>query len=156
MKKLFIVLAVLFLAGGLFAQSLEDNEFYRRARELAGQSQTAMDAGDYEAAAQYAIESREYAERSRLYIAQALEAFRNRTPLAALAAEYEVKLSPANRDCLWKIAGYDFVYGNSFEWNRLYQFNRDGFRDPGNPNLIYPGQILKIPSISGESRSGRR
>lgn len=78
-----------------------------------------------------------------------------RTP-AGLAKYYEVKLKPGDRDCLWKIAGFDFVYGDSFQWKRLYEHNKNSFPDPNNPNLIVPGQILEIPSIKGEARSGTR
>jgi nucleoid-associated protein YgaU len=145
------------LAAGLFAQSLEDNEYYKKSVELANMSQEAMDAADYDAAAEYAIESQRYAALSRQYIEEALAAARGRpAPQGVLAAEYEVKLNPARRDCLWRIAGYDFIYGNSREWRRLYEFNKSTFRNPDNPNLIYPGQILKIPPISGEARQGRR
>ncbi|MDR2072142.1 MAG: LysM peptidoglycan-binding domain-containing protein [Spirochaetaceae bacterium] len=152
MKTLWIF-ALLSLSAGLFAQSLEQNEYYRKAVELAGQSQAAMDAASYDAAAKYAIESQKYAALSRQYIEQALEALQNPS---ALAAEYEVKLNPANRDCLWRIAGFNFIYGDSREWKRIYDYNRSTFRRPDNPNLIYPGQILKIPSINGEAREGRR
>ncbi|MDR0720260.1 MAG: LysM peptidoglycan-binding domain-containing protein [Treponema sp.] len=75
---------------------------------------------------------------------------------AALAASYTVKLNPARRDCLWRIAGFDFVYGDSRQWQRLYEANKDTFPDPRNPDLIRPGQVLKIPSIRGEARSGSR
>ncbi|MDR2144710.1 MAG: hypothetical protein LBP29_10120 [Treponema sp.] len=153
MKKTLLFPAVLFLAAGLFAQSLEDNEYYKKSVELANQSQTALEAADYDAAAEYAIESQKYAALSKQYIDEALAALQNR---GAFAAEYEVKLNPANRDCLWRIAGFDFIYGNSGEWRRIYDHNKDTFRYPDNPDLIYPGQILKIPSINGEARSGRK
>jgi nucleoid-associated protein YgaU len=153
MKKTLLFLIVLFLTAGLFAQILENNEYYKKSVELANQSQTAMEAAEYDAAAEYAIESQKYAALSRQYINEALAALQNR---GALAAEYEVKLNPATRDCLWRIAGFDFVYGNSREWRRLYDYNKNTFRRPDNPDLIYPGQILKIPSINGEPRSGRR
>ena len=35
-----------------------------------------------------------------------------------------------------------------------YEANKKTFRDPNNPNLIYPGQVLQIPSIKGEEREG--
>jgi len=165
--KRIIVIPLLCAALSLFAQTklspvtegpLANNQYYRKSVELANQSQTAMDAADYEAAAEYAIESQKYAALSREYIEQTLAAMQARSTQtgSALAAEYEVKYNPANRDCLWKIAGFDFIYGNPREWRRLYEHNRSGFRYPDNPNLIYPGQILQVPSINGEARSGRR
>lgn len=152
MTKILWVSGLLFLSAGLFAQSLERNEYYRKAVELAGQSQAAMDAASYDAAAKYAVESQKYAALSK----QSLQRPGDPQGASNLAAEYEVKLNPANRDCLWRIAGFGFIYGDPREWKRIYDYNSSTFRYPDNPDLIYPGQILKIPSIDGEVRSGRR
>lgn len=45
---------------------------------------------------------------------------------------------------LSKIAGYSEVYGDPFQWTKIYQSNKSGnfIKDP---NLIYPEQILVIP-----------
>jgi nucleoid-associated protein YgaU len=69
-------------------------------------------------------------------------------------AVYVVRLIPARRDCLWRIAEYPFVYNNPLKWPVIYDANKKNFRDPGNPNLIFPGQKLQIPSIKGETRTG--
>jgi nucleoid-associated protein YgaU len=69
-------------------------------------------------------------------------------------ATYVVRLIPARRDCLWRIAEYPFIYNNPLKWTVIYEANKKTFRDPSNPNLIYPGQVLQIPSISGETRTG--
>ena len=45
-------------------------------------------------------------------------------------------------ECLWYIAGYPEIYGNPLEWPRIYEANRGIIKDP---DLIYPGQVLKIP-----------
>ena len=153
MKHILLVAGLFLLASGVFAQSLENNEYYTKSVEYANMSQTSMDEADYDAAAEYAIESQRYAALSRQFIEDALAAARNSS---VLATEYEVKRNPARRDCLWRIAGYDFIYGNSKEWRRIYEHNKSTFRYPDNPNLIYPGQILKIPSIKEEIRRGRR
>jgi nucleoid-associated protein YgaU len=71
-----------------------------------------------------------------------------------LPATYVVRLIPERRDCLWRIAEYPFVYNNPLKWTVLYEANKKTFRDPNNPNLIYPGQVLQIPSIKGETRTG--
>ena len=73
-----------------------------------------------------------------------------------LAAFYKVKLNTQKRDCLWRIAGFDYIYGDPFKWTVIYDANKDTFPQPNNPNLIKPGMILKIPSIKGETRSGER
>ncbi|MEN6364628.1 MAG: hypothetical protein ABFC81_06090, partial [Rectinema sp.] len=64
------------------------------------------------------------------------------------------RLIPERRDCLWRIAEYSFVYNNPLKWPVLYEANKKTFKDPSNPNLIFPGQVLAIPSIKGEERSG--
>lgn len=45
-------------------------------------------------------------------------------------------------ECLWYIAGYEHVYGDPTKWPLIYRANRDKIKDP---DLIYPGQVLKIP-----------
>ena len=59
-------------------------------------------------------------------------------------------------DSLWKIASYDFIYGNPYFWVLLYRANRHNFINDNNPNLIEPGQTLIIPSLSNEVRNGTR
>ena len=44
-------------------------------------------------------------------------------------------------DSLSKIAKRE--YGDANAWNRIYEANRDIIK---NPDLIYPGQTLKIPA----------
>lgn len=73
-----------------------------------------------------------------------------------LAAYYTVKLNTALRDCLWRIAGFSYIYGDPKQWRHIYDANKDSFPEPENPDLILPGMVLKIPSIRGETRSGTR
>jgi len=73
---------------------------------------------------------------------------------APLPAKYTVRLIPERRDCLWRIAEYPFIYNNPLKWPVLYEANKKTFKDPSNPNLIFPGQVLQIPSIKGEKRDG--
>ena len=47
----------------------------------------------------------------------------------------------ASGDSLSKIAKH--VYGDASQWRRIFEANRDVRKDP---DLIYPGQTLKIPS----------
>jgi nucleoid-associated protein YgaU len=224
MMRNYLILSLLILisGAGLFAQSLENNEYYRKSVEYANLSQRAIDNGDYEQGAVYAIQSQEYAALSKKYIEEQLLAYRARSaymaakarmdeaergrlgdrnrslydevsryfqsatekfnarhyepsipdsmkvvellrgvdlrsaPAEGLAAAYVVKLNVKLRDCLWRIAGFDFVYGNPRLWRHLYEENKDTFPDPDNPDLIIPGQVLRIPPLKGETRSGTR
>ena len=49
-------------------------------------------------------------------------------------------------DYLWRIARKSDVYGDPFQWVRIYSMNTDQIKDP---DLIYPDQILKIHRESG-------
>ncbi len=67
---------------------------------------------------------------------------------------YRVRLIPADRDTLNKIAGYPFVYNDRYQWRVLYEANKKKLRRPNNPHLIHPDQLLLIPSLNGEKREG--
>lgn len=56
---------------------------------------------------------------------------------APKAATYTVK----SGDCLWNIAKKHL--GNGSRYNEIYNLNKDKIK---NPNLIYPGQVLTLPS----------
>jgi nucleoid-associated protein YgaU len=43
-------------------------------------------------------------------------------------------------DSLSKIAKQ--MYGNANQWKKIYEANKDTIK---NPDLIYPGQVIKIP-----------
>ena len=58
------------------------------------------------------------------------------------AREYTVQYNPKNRDCLWLIAERE--YKDARMWPLIYMANRDQIKDP---DLIFPGQKLKIPPI---------
>ncbi|MDR0877709.1 MAG: LysM peptidoglycan-binding domain-containing protein [Treponema sp.] len=61
-----------------------------------------------------------------------------------------------HRDTLANIARLSFVYADGTQWPVLYEANKSTLPDPDNPNLIVPGMVLRLPSISGEQRSGAR
>ena len=44
-------------------------------------------------------------------------------------------------DCLWNIAKQ--FYGSGSDYTKIYNANKGTIR--GNPNLIYPGQVLTLP-----------
>lgn len=66
------------------------------------------------------------------------------------------KYTVVKGDCLWKIAGKKEIYNYPKYWVKIWEANKDGVisAPPGvktkipNPNLIYPGQVLKIPGLS--------
>jgi len=72
----------------------------------------------------------------------------------ALPQYYTVRLLEPLRDCLWRIAGYPFVYNNPWKWRILYEANKDMLENPKNPDLIEPGTRFIIPSLGGETRDG--
>lgn len=88
----------------------------------------------------------------------AIKAYNNAYDIAkggkVLPEYYTVRLIPDRRDCFWRIAEYDFVYGDPWKWRILYEANKHLIPDPNNPDLIEPGLKFKIPSLAGEKRSG--
>ena len=103
------------------------------------------------------FESEEYEDsiQASRNVISALESVRAVSPSDEVKPRfYVVRLIPERRDCFWRIAGYDFIYDNPWEWRRIYEANRDKIPDPNNPDLIEPGTVLTIPSLRGETRSG--
>lgn len=49
-------------------------------------------------------------------------------------------------DYLWRISKKPDIYGDPFQWVRIYSYNRDQIKDP---DLIYPDQIFKIHRENG-------
>jgi hypothetical protein len=75
-------------------------------------------------------------------------------------SQYEVRLIPEQRDCLYRISGYDFIYNDPTQWPKIYRANKgqiDGKFEayqksaPADPkytraeDLIYPKEVLDIP-----------
>ena len=56
---------------------------------------------------------------------------------------YTVGTWAENRDCLWNIAGKTEIYGDPFQWPKIWQANKDEIR---NPDVIFPGQVLTLPA----------
>jgi hypothetical protein len=55
---------------------------------------------------------------------------------------YTVGTWAENRDCLWNIAGRAEIYGDPFQWPKIWQANSDLIK---NPDVIQPGWVLTIP-----------
>ena len=58
------------------------------------------------------------------------------------APKKETTYTVQKGDCLWNIAKK--LYGNGSKYTKIYEANKDKIR---NPNLIYTGQVLVIPSV---------
>ncbi|MDR0630208.1 MAG: hypothetical protein LBG24_11370, partial [Treponema sp.] len=71
-----------------------------------------------------------------------------------LPAQYRIRTWLDERDCLWNIAGYPWVYNDPSQWIRLYEANQSKLPNVSDPNLVLPDIILDIPSIQGEIREG--
>ena len=55
---------------------------------------------------------------------------------------YTVGNWQSNRECLWNIAAKKNIYNDPWKWKRIYMANKDQIK---NPDIIYPGQKLRIP-----------
>lgn len=64
---------------------------------------------------------------------------------ASRPIETEKKYTVVAGDSLSKIASRE--YGDASEWRRIYDANRDIVKDP---DLIHPGQQLRIPSADAK------
>jgi nucleoid-associated protein YgaU len=93
-------------------------------------------------------------EKSSDIAHKALEILRNVEEFAPLPAQYVVRLIPERRDCLWRIAEYTFVFNDPRRWPLLFEANKKTLKDPSNPDLLYPGDVLVIPSRANEIREG--
>jgi nucleoid-associated protein YgaU len=100
-----------------------------------------------------ALSSDQY-ERSIDHSNKVIEGLNGVVPNSALPKYYRVRLIPSKRDCFWRIAEYRFVYNNPWKWKLLYDANKSKLEEPDNPNLIFPGQVIVIPSQNGEFREG--
>jgi nucleoid-associated protein YgaU len=148
------VLAALALAPLAWSQAAAQDPHLAKAIELRAQAVSDYGSGDYDAAADLARQA-----KAELALVQkpapagsAVEA-----PAAApapLPASYTVRLIPSDRDCLSKIAGYPFVYGDRSLWTTIYRANKTTLKHPENADIILPGEVLVIPSLKGETREG--
>lgn len=65
---------------------------------------------------------------------------------AAKPKEGRVVIQPGNN--LWRISRV--LYGSGAKYTMLYEANKDQIR---NPDMIYPGQVFKTPSIAAKSET---
>lgn len=117
-------------------------DIYNEGVRLLEEARTAFEAEDYVKAKELALASME-----------ALKALPEDTS-GTFPEYYVVESWSTTRDCFWNIAGKPFVYNDPWLWKHLYDANKDALNAPDNPDLISPGVKIRIPSISGETRSG--
>lgn len=65
-------------------------------------------------------------------------------------APTEKQYTVVKGDCLWNIAKKKDIYDNAFAWTKIYQSNKDQIK---NPDLIYPKQVFKVPSLTEEEKA---
>lgn len=122
-------------AGGARRQAVldgvesEDANALQDAQGLWIDGVVANDDGKYRQAMALFEDARRYLDYYKLY---------------AVLAVYTVRYIPERRDSLWRIAEYDFHYGDPFQWPRIWRRNRNLIQ---NPDLIYPGWQLIIPAL---------
>lgn len=133
---LFLIAAISFaavtFAPTAAAQGTDSDPHLAKAVELRGQAFSAFRTGDYDAASDLARQAK--AELSLIQAASPAakaEAPAEAAPagaapeMSALPASYTVRLIPDDRDCLSKIAGYPFIYGDRTKWIELYGPTRE-------------------------------
>lgn len=141
---LFCLLSAFLLTPASWAQDASAADPHLAAAiELRAQARDAYGAGDYDRAT-------ELARKAKAELGLVAELSKK----GALPASYTVRLIPSDRDCLSKIAGYPFVYGDRSQWVLLYKANKATLKHPEDADILLPGEVIVIPSLAGESRSG--
>jgi nucleoid-associated protein YgaU len=140
-------------ANTLFYQASKRVEYAKAKDGKVTSSQTFKKAVSDLEIAKGALSSDQY-EKSIEHSNKVIEGLNGVVPNSPLPKYYKVRLIPSKRDCLWRIAEYKFIYNNPWKWKIIYDANKSKLREPDNPNLIFPGQILVIPSQNGEFREG--
>lgn len=113
----------------------------------------------YEAGVNYynesttAYDAKDYAS-SKTLAEQVLTALADVQEMTPLPKFYIVRPWAETKDCFWNISGRPYVYNNPFLWENLYEVNKGKLPQKNNPNLILPGMVMEIPSLTGEYRDG--
>ena len=112
---------------GTGVEDVAQHALLEHAKELWRMGVDQRNAGDYQRAVTYFEQAQRYGA--------AFVSF-------AVTQVYTVRLIPERRDSLWRIAEYDFIYGNPWLWPKIWHRNRKLIQ---NPDLIFPGWQLYIP-----------
>jgi LysM repeat protein len=155
-------------ANGWLQRATERLSFAKNILQAAVNYKSAWDEASVDVAnAKVMLDAEEY-PRSIYLSQQALDALRDLQGVVAvkkpdppaqaevppLPATYTVRLNMERGDCVWRIAGFPFVYNDPWKWKTLYEANKNVITDPNNPDLIDPGQVFTVPSQQGETREG--
>ncbi|MDA3852242.1 MAG: LysM peptidoglycan-binding domain-containing protein [Spirochaetaceae bacterium] len=111
---------------GVMGDEQQEN-YLNTAKELWARGVAARNENNLELAEQYFLQAQIF-----------VEAYESN----AVSQVYTVKWREVDTDCLWRIAGYDYIYDNPFLWPKIWRRNK---RIIQNPDLIFPGQVLVIP-----------
>ena len=148
----------LYLALGTTKAGLEDykKKFSETEKKILNRTGNPADARKYyfnEIAASKAKCLPEYWQRY-VTMKQKLEQWEKESLISVKEDKYTV----VKGDCLWKIAGKKEIYSNPKYWPKIWEANEDGVisappytpKKVTNPNLIYPGQVLRILTLTDE------
>jgi nucleoid-associated protein YgaU len=125
-------------------------EANQKAEEKLTEARRLVEQGDYseavpalaEAARLAAAATREAVDQKREAQEEEERAEAERKATEAELAAQRNSHTVVKGECLWRIAGYEQVYGDPYQWTRIYNANKDQIRDP---DLIYPDQVFQIP-----------
>ena len=112
---------------GAGVEDVPQHALLQQAKELWRLGVDQRNAGDYRRAVTYFEQAQRYGAAYADF---------------AITQVYTVRLIPERRESLWRIAEYDFIYGNPWLWPKIWHRNRKLIQ---NPDLIYPGWQLYIP-----------
>ncbi|MDR2447929.1 MAG: LysM peptidoglycan-binding domain-containing protein [Treponema sp.] len=104
-----------------------------------------------DASGEYAAERWNAAIAAAHQTLELLSTFEEATRLPGL---YVVRDWEATKDCLWNIAAMPWAYNDPFQWMVIYEANKSLLPRPDEPDLVYPGLVLTLPSVKGEIREG--
>jgi len=148
----------LYLALGTTRAGLDEfkRKFSETEKKILNRTGTPADARKYyfdEIAASKAKCLPEYWQRY-ITMKQKLEQWEKESQISVKEDKYTV----VKGDCLWKIAGKKEIYNNPKYWPKIWEANEDGVisapahtpKKITNPNLIYPGQVLRVPTLTAE------
>lgn len=125
------------------------SESFAAAQAKLTEAESLVDDGEYdeaklllEEAARLAAEAQQEAADAQRAAEEAAKAAEEARVRALAEPVVKTSHTVVRGEYLWKIAGYSDVYGDPYQWTRIFNANRDKINDP---DLIYPEQVLALP-----------